>query len=79
MNRVKSLVTAATLTFFIAVTTAGQVPPQCNPGETNGPPCSMPLTNPDDSSQDETITTTPADLIEIVSLVESTLHALLLF
>jgi hypothetical protein len=80
MNRVKSVVTGAALTFFIAVTTAGQVPPQCNPGETNGPPCFMALPNPDDSApQDEMLTTTPADLIEIASLVESTLHILLLF
>jgi hypothetical protein len=80
MNRVKSVVGAAALTFFIAVTTAGQVPPVCNPGETNGPPCSIALSSPDDSGpQDQMITTTTADLMEIVSLVESTLHSLLLF
>jgi hypothetical protein len=80
MNRVKSVVAAAALTFFIAVTTAGQAPTQCNPGETNGPPCPMALASPDDSApQDETLTTTTVDLIEIVSIVESTLHSLLLF
>ena len=80
MNRVKSVVAAAALTFFIAVTTAGQALPPCNPGETQGPPCSIALSSPDDfAPQDETPTTTTADLIEIVSLVECTLYSLLLF
>ena len=81
MNRLKSLVAAATLTFALAVSAAGEpTPPVCNPGETHTPPCASPLVAPEEPVvlSGATSTLPEAQTVEIVSLVELALYALLL-
>ena len=79
MNTLKSLVTTVVLTFALGVSAAGQ-PPVCKPGETQTPPCpSAPVTSEDPAlAPGETQTPPEVQSVEIVSLVELALHALLL-
>lgn len=79
MNTFKSVVPAVVLTFALTVSAAGQTP-VCNPGETHSPPCPSTL-----AAQEEpvvvsgaTSTLSESQSVEIVSLVELALHALLL-
>jgi hypothetical protein len=80
MNTLKSLVAAASLALALAVSAAGQTPPVCNPGETHTPPCPATLIAPEepDVVYGETLTLPEAQIVEIVSLVETALYALLL-
>ena len=79
MNSLKSVLAAAVLTLAIAVSATGQAP-ACNPGETQTPPCPSVLGMSDDSAGvlGETQTPPQAQSVEIVSLVELALSALLL-
>ena len=80
MNRLKSVFAATVLTLALGVSAAGQAP-VCNPGETQTPPCApAPMTseNPGEVVPGETETLPEAQSVEIVSLVELALHALLL-
>lgn len=80
MNRVKSLLAAAALTFALAVAAGGQNPPACLPGETLTPPCpSAPATSNESAALGETLTPPAAGSVEIMSLVELALDALVLF
>lgn len=80
MNRFKSLVAATVLTFVLAIAGAGQAPPACIPGETLTPPCtSAPATSDDSADPGETLTPPAAESVEILSLVELALDALMLF
>ena len=80
MNTLKSFVAAATLTFALAVSAAGDTTPVCNPGETHTPPCPATLVVPEEPVvvSGETQTSSAAQSVEIVSLVEIALYALLL-
>ena len=79
MNRLKSVLAAAVLTFALAVSAPGQAP-VCNPGDTQTPPCLSALVSSDDpvAVLDETQTPPEAQRVEIVSLVELALSVLLL-
>ena len=80
MNRLKSILAATVLTLALGVSAAGQAP-VCNPGETQTPPCPSTLVtseNPVEVMPGETQTPPEAQELEIVSLVELALHALLL-
>ena len=77
MNRLKSLVAAVTLIFALAVSAAGETP-ACIPGETHTPPCQT-LVAPEDPVVSGATSTLPeAESVEIVSLVDLVLYALLL-
>lgn len=80
MNRLKSVLAAAALTFTLGISAAGQAP-LCQPGETQTPPCPSTLETPENPAlvpPGETQTPPKAQELEIVSLVELALHALLL-
>ena len=78
MNTLKSLVAAVTLTFALAVSAAGETP-VCNPGETHTPPCSTQVAPEEPVGVSGATSTLPeAQTVEIVSLVEFALYALLL-
>lgn len=79
MNILKSLVAAATLTLALAVSAAGETP-ICNPGETHTPPCSARLAAPEEPvvGSGAASTVPEAQNVEIVSLVELALYALML-
>ena len=81
MNTLKSLVAAVALTFALAVAAVGQTaPPTCVPGHTETPPCPSAQATPEEpvAVLGETQTLPEAQSVEIVSLVEFALHALLL-
>lgn len=79
MNKLKSVLAAATLTIAFAVSAAGQAP-ACNPGETQTPPCPSALMTPEEpvGVLGETQTPPEAQSVEIVSFVELALSVLLL-
>ena len=79
MNTLKSLVAAVVLTFAFTVSAGGQAP-VCKPGETHSPPCPSTLVIQEDAALTPVETQTLQDVqsVEIVSLVELALHALLL-
>ena len=79
MNKLKSVFAAAVLTLALGFSTAGQAP-VCNPGETQTPPCTPTLVTTEDPAvvPDEPQTPPEAQEVEIVSLVELALYALLL-
>ena len=80
MNTLKSLVATAALTFALAVATVGQTAPPCVPGNTETPPCpSTQVTLEEPVVVPGATQTLPqAQTVEIASLVELALHALLL-
>jgi hypothetical protein len=79
MNRLKSVLAAVVLTFSLTVSSAGQAPPVCNPGDTHSPPCPATLPQEDTPLMPvETHTLPEVQTVEIVTLVELALHALLL-
>lgn len=79
MNKLKSLISAAVLTFALAVSAAGGIP-ACNPGETHSPPCAPSSATSEDPASGGGETETPPEVqtVEIVTLVELALQALLL-
>ena len=80
MNRLKSVLAAAALTFTLGISAAGEAP-LCQRGETQTPPCPSALETPENPAQvmpGETQTPPKAQEFEIVSLVELALHAVLL-
>ena len=80
MNTLKSLVTAVVLIFALAVAAVGQTAPACVPGNTETPPCPSPHATLEEPVvvPAETQTLAEAQSLQIASLVELALHALLL-
>jgi predicted small lipoprotein YifL len=80
MNTLKSLVTAVALTFALAVAAVGQTAPLCVPGHTETPPCPSAQATSEEPvvAPGETQMLPEAQSVEIASLVELALHALLL-
>ena len=81
MNTFKSVVRAVALTLALAVAAVGQTAPLCVPGQTETPPCPLAQTTSEQPVvvPGETLTSPEPQSVEIVSLVELALHALLLF
>jgi hypothetical protein len=78
MNRLKSVLAAAVLTLALGVSIAGQAP-DCKPGDTQTPPCPCGLVvTLEDPALVPDETQTPPQNVDIVSLVELALYALLL-
>jgi len=79
MNRLKSVLAAAVLTFALAGSATGQAP-LCNPGDTQTPPCPSALVSSDDPVAVLGEAQTPPEVqsVEILSLVELALSVLLL-
>ena len=80
MNTFKSVVGAVALTFALAVSAVGQTAPPCVPGHTETPPCQSVQATPEEPVvvPAETPTLPAAQNVQIASLVELALHALLL-
>lgn len=80
MNTLKSVVAAVALTFALAVAAGGQTAPLCVPGNTETPPCPLAQASSEEPAvvPGETPTSPEAQSVEIVSLVELALYALLL-
>ena len=80
MNPLKSVVRAVALTFALAVTAVGQTAPPCVPGHTETPPCPSAQATSEEPVvvPAETQTLPEAHSVQIASLVELALHALLL-
>jgi hypothetical protein len=79
MNIARRIVAICVLTVVCGVAAFADDPPSCNPGETHGPPCSAALITTDDSTNPgETNSPPAADPIDIKTLVEVTLTALLI-
>lgn len=78
MNKLKSVLTAAVLTFALAVSAAGSQPQDCKPGELQTPPCSSGLVTSENpvAVLHETQTPPESQSVEIVSLVELALSVL---
>jgi hypothetical protein len=77
MNNLGKLLCAFTLTFALALACFGQTQ-GCNPGEMGtGPPCSAAQTSTEDPTL--TDTSTAADSVDVVSVAEAGLTALLIF
>jgi hypothetical protein len=77
MNNLRKLLCAFALTFALTLTCLAQTK-GCNPGETpTGPPCSAAQTSTEDSTQ--TDTSTAAESVDVVSVAETALAAMLIF
>lgn len=77
MNYLKGLLCAAALALALSLSCFGQSQ-SCNPGETHtGPPCSAAQTSTEDSTQ--TDTSTAADSVDVVSVADAALTAMLIF
>jgi hypothetical protein len=78
VNKLKFLISAATLTFALAVPAAGEAL-ICKPGETQTPPCSSASAmSGDPAAVPGQTETSDVQSVEIASLVELALYALLL-
>ena len=82
MSNLRRLVVTICLTAVLAITAfAGETSgPPCappDPGETSGPPCSSSQITTDDSTPGETLTPPAADTLNVATVVEDALTALL--
>jgi hypothetical protein len=80
MKTLKRIGAALALSLIVTVVAFGDGPlPPCDPGETHGPPCSSASLTADESTDAGQMLTPSEDSVDLVSVADAALTAMLIF